>query len=330
MNLEFHYYVIAYLSGRAGFDPHTAERLAYSSQLVDSSVIGYTIDTPTGQFQTLIGQNYGFWDDQIIRDVYLPFHFLPGLETEPMAQRMDGAANPFSVRADSPLAKAALVAALSSANVYRIGVALHAFADSFAHQGFTGYHEDWNRLSPDNLIPWAGHAQALTSPDRLEVSWEDSRLVPQVRRIVNRQRFLQAAKKIYRYLRTYLRRDFADEDFVLSDLEAIWGPPGAEKSLEERILDYRIACELPAYDRRLWLNESGIHDSGEASDLGFVGYDKLLWARGELRARLGYQSRKRLSLERGFLGSDFHSWCLAGQAHRDFVQSYIRERGYTI
>ena len=74
MNIEFHYYHIHYLSLRAGFSEEDAFIIAYSSQYTDSNIISYKINTEKGQYDTLVTQNYGWWNESFPLKVYIPFH----------------------------------------------------------------------------------------------------------------------------------------------------------------------------------------------------------------------------------------------------------------
>lgn len=327
VNLEFHYYVAYWLSRRAGFDHPDCETIAYSSQFVDNAVLGYTVSTPKGAYDTVITQNYVFWNDATLRNAYLPFHFIPGGSRIPAAPRKDGGSNPRSVVPDSPIAKEILIEALKTRNLYRVGIALHAYADTWAHQNFSGLHEEWNRLDPLNPVPYAAHAQALTSPDELGGTWTDPRLAGTHATIVNRDRFIKAAEKIYKYLRTYRREGFDDVDFAMFDLEKIWGPRGATRPMNERVMDYILGQDIPEYDRRAWMNEAGVVDREDSSDAGFSGFDKVLWLRREVAGRLGRQRRVEVAASSSFFSSRYYQWNLAAKEHRDAAQRIIAAKG---
>jgi len=220
MNAEFHYYSVYFLCLRAGMSEKRCADIAFSSQYVDNAILAYEIDDGGGfSYRSQVTQNYIFWDEETLRGIYLPFHFIPGVLDQASRERADGSASRWAVTPDSPLAKELLVAALKSGDDFRIGIALHTYADTWAHQHFSGRVERGNVVDPSSPLPPAGHLQALRAPDDAAGRWTDARLVPELSRVDNAARFRLAARKIYRYLRTYLRNGFEEEELVLDELE---------------------------------------------------------------------------------------------------------------
>ena len=84
--------------------------------------------------------------------------------------------------------------------LYRIGIATHAYADTWAHQNFVGWYDLFNDIALD-VKPDIGHANAEHHPDWPAHRWEDSRLVNDA--VDNTARFLDAAEKIYKKYRNY-------------------------------------------------------------------------------------------------------------------------------
>jgi hypothetical protein len=283
MNLEFHYYATAALAIRAGFDPARALVIARSAQHVDQCIIAYELDDGEKTWRTEKTQDYVFWDESVLREIYLPFHFIPGEIEKARRARMDGEANPWIVTPDSPIARELLVRALRSGDDFRVGIALHTYADTWAHQNFTGRLERINDLGIRSPLPPAGHLQALTSPDQAAEVWNDPRLfVPEVD---NGQRFLEAAKMMYRFLRTSLRRNFDDEVLVLGELTEIWGRPSLDA--RARAFDFTLRYDIEPWNSILWLSQAGISTRDESEERP-IGYDKLLWLREEIRRRSGW------------------------------------------
>ncbi|MGO8693976.1 MAG: DUF6765 family protein [Rectinemataceae bacterium] len=326
MNAEFHYYAIYFLCTRAGFSPGDARKTAVSSQYVDNAIHVYEIDDGRGPpYRTQVTQNYVFWDQATLREIYLPFHFVPGDRQRAAAERLDGRASPWTVTPDSRLAKELLVAALKTRNLYRIGIALHAYADTWAHQHFSGRLEEENVVDSSSPLPPAGHLQALRSPDDAMGRWRDARLRPEFAEVDNRRRFLAAAGKIYRYLRTFLGRGFAEEELALEPLARLWRP--ASGDMKSRIASFAVDLDVPAYDRRAWLAGAGIRD--ETSEEGkFAGYDKYLWLKGELARRSGSGTGIRSARTEGrFTGSELFLWNEAAAEHRDLALSLLGAEG---
>jgi hypothetical protein len=322
MNAEFHYYAVCFLCLRAGLGESRSVDIAFASQYVDNALLAYDIDDSGFRYTTQVTQNYTFWDAATLRDIYLPFHFIPGDSAKAAKERADGTASRWTVTPDSALAKELLVAALKTNDDFRIGIALHAYADTWAHQHFSGRTEKCNVTDSSSPLPPAGHLQALRLPDDASGSWADHRLLPSLSRIDNGVRFRDAARMIYRYLRTYLRLGFEDESLHLDELSETWRRyPG---DLKARIASATVDLGVPPYDKRGYLARAGI--AGEAAEEArFSGYDKIIWARAELARRSGLGSAaQRVSTQGRFHGSALHRWNEAAREHRDLALSLFK------
>ncbi len=332
MNLEFHYYATAALAIRAGFPSDAAHRIARSSQQVDQAIFSWEIaDFPVtvGGRENFAGpgyrtektQDYVFWDEDVFRRIYLPFHFIPGDPEKAAAARVDGQTNAWITTPDSPLSRELLVRALRSEDQYRIGIALHAYADTWAHQNFSGRLEAVNDLTPRSPLPPAGHLQALSSPDLAMEIWRDPRLIEPD--IDNRERFLAAAKMIFRFLRTSLHRDFADEVLIMDELGELWN----RRDLDDRAraFDFSIRYDIEPWNSSIWLAEAGIVDDEDPEEKPRH-YDKLRWFGTEIAKRAARREGVR-SIDTGgrFRDSQLHAWCEAAKVHRAEALSLVDE-----
>jgi hypothetical protein len=319
MNIEFHYYAVYALALEAGFDEPDAFTLAQSSQEIDASTTPLRFDAPGGSVELAVTQNYLFWDESVKRDIYLPFHFVPGDAEASARARADGKRTPYAVTPNSEGVKELLVSALKERDLYLIGVAAHAFADSWAHQNFSGLHDGANDLGRGSSasfaagLPPAGHLQALTAPDEPDAVWDDPRLRPETRRVENRVRFAEAAKKLFRYFRVYLKKPFNDDELVVARLEAIW----AKASKDERLADY-VA--------RLWRREAGAPEDPSAL-AGLRHYDKLAWARSQLSRAAGFGSEPTVNVGSSFYQTPLYRWHQAAVEHRRRAQSMLERKG---
>ncbi len=340
MNSEFHYYAVHFLCLRSGFAPEEARRIARSSQYVDDASVSYIVEDGRAPYRCLVTQNYVFWDEATLREVYLPFHFLPGDPERARRERRDGRAHELAASPDSPFSKELLVEALRSGDPYRLGIALHAYADGWAHQHFSGRIEEANALDPSSPLPPAGHLQALRSPDEALGRWHDPRLFPEFAEVNNRRRFLEAAKKIYRYLRVSRRLPFDDEELVLGELEGVWarkaGGPGqaagaapsaaqARTAARARLDEFVIQFDMEPYDKREWLREAGIAVPG-GDEEPFVGYDKLRWLGSRLKSG-GAAPELRVGSGGRFEGSELRRWDEAARAHLRAAKSLMKAAG---
>jgi hypothetical protein len=329
MNAEFHYYSVYFLCLRAGMPERRCSDIAFASQYVDNAILAYDIDDGGFSCRSRVTQNYLFWDEETLRGIYLPFHFIPGDMEAARRERVDGAASRWTVTPDSPMAKELLVSALRTGDDFRIGIALHAYADTWAHQHFSGRIEEGNAVSPASPLPPAGHLQALRAPDDAAGRWTDSRLVPELARVDNAARFRAAARKIYRYLRTHLRLGFAEEELVLDELCAVWARnPGDMKA---RVASFTVDLDVPPYDKRSYLSRAGIgldRPDERPEDILAGGYDKLDWLRGELARRSGSGSGLRRVETRGrFRDSELRRWDDAARDHSELATSLLKKEG---
>jgi hypothetical protein len=170
---DFHYYCVAVLARAAGFNKKDALTIAYASQYVDdateSELIRLEIPGADLKFDPVRTAYAGLdmtgalaWSAQ--KRVYLPFHFIPSLPfspkesdtfsfvTQPAVDEHRGGTRSF---AELLLEEAESESRRNrKRRLCRIGVALHTYADTWAHQRFSGRH---NREENDveNICVWA-------------------------------------------------------------------------------------------------------------------------------------------------------------------------------
>lgn len=237
MQQDFHYYCIAVLARAAGFSPRDALIVAYASQYTDDateSIPVTLVDNESGlvfKFDPVRTQYTGLkansWTIQ--KQVYIPFHFLPPLPLQYpyLGGYLDFVPRhtfDFVTRPNSPLARQLLREAAAEPNLRRrlcrIGVALHTYADTWAHQYFSGrestaenaledpdyFNGDWTR---DGLADYfiehvvalfakdTGHANAGFLPDLSFLRWRYKNAQDVLVERNNAELFLAAAKTIY-------------------------------------------------------------------------------------------------------------------------------------
>jgi len=287
MDIEFHYYMTWLIAARAGLPPGDAQTLAWACQYADDNSTIFTIDRglPT-EYGNYISQTSNILKPRkTLFRIYPLFHFIPG---DPMAQtawRKDGAMHWLNTTPDSENANRVMDAALATGDLYRIGIACHGYADTWAHQNFVGYFHAFNGMKGpiDAAIPDVGHADARLAPDLPGLIWEDERLMRE--RVDNRARFLEAAAGLYRKLSAYADPKMAQEQrqerekALLADLDRCIGAQDRENADEEnRIARYRELAAAPAYggremdtyDANRWMDEAvdtsvrGLRDRGKS------------------------------------------------------------------
>ena len=182
MQKDFHYYAVAVLAQAAGFESDEALTIAYASQYVDDAKDRAPLTINQESFVPVLTAHMGLeaMREDTWREVYVSFHFLP---PGPSPDVPGG----LITKANSPMARALVDMALEQNDpldrLVSLGVALHTYADTWAHQGFCGWNCELNRvrdikvrrnggfdpvpfqeLDPARLLE-IGHMQAGSLPD---------------------------------------------------------------------------------------------------------------------------------------------------------------------
>ncbi len=274
MDIEFHYYITYIIALRAGFTKDEAYILAYSSQHTDDNTEVYKISEGTkDEYSNYISQTSNILKaEKELMQIYPIFHFLPGNKEEiefEGALRRDGKFHVLNTIPDNDNARILFKAAFDAGNLYRIGIATHMFADTFAHQNFVGYYESFNAMKGllDKAIPDVGHADAKHDPDLPGLVWNDVRLIRQNAEISNKERFLKATGRIFEEFRRYKNPGCPsgviakDRASLLSELDAAIGNIGDhyknDSEEKNRIANYKrlIGDVFKEYDERAWFGE---------------------------------------------------------------------------
>jgi hypothetical protein len=270
MDKEFHYDINYLIALYAGFDQEAATKIAYSAQFVDdNNDICIVLNELTQEhYVNAITQTY---DITKVRpwlvSMYAAFHFLPG-EQAAASRRKDRLWHPLCTTPDAPLAKNLLTRALESGNLHWIGIASHAYCDTWAHQNFIGDFHTFNNLPGVKSIFGAavGHASALAMPDEVSKIWQDKRLANP--RANNKKRFIQAAKNLYLLYTQYTPKKVLSASSLLLDLDYIFGEAAEyhadyfgnrRRGREARfvkVLEKRRLPPLPSYNKEQWRTES--------------------------------------------------------------------------
>ena len=166
MKLDAHYYAILGFCRGCGFTKENAHKIAYASQYVDDASINHiVIDGDYSGFQHDIIENQAAFFNMATCHTYTriktfnyhsminntcAFHFIPGVR---------GKSFPRKLRCfkDSPIAAGLMEEAKQEADLVKLGVVLHAYADLFSHQGFSGLISkvnDIQKATPEGPTPW--------------------------------------------------------------------------------------------------------------------------------------------------------------------------------
>ncbi len=217
MKRDAHYYAILALSRSIGFKKDIAHKIAYASQFVDDAranlitlsdhnkpeLLKYFSDTPP-LFNAATAHSY-FEINTLSYSAMVnnttAFHFVPGCSGKTFLKKM-------RCKEESPVILDILSEAKESNDPVKFGLTLHAYADTFTHQGFSGIiskvnnvdkerafnqvhqgyfyllrnlklNDLWMRIknfiskeSQDKLIPAYGHGQVYTYPDIPYLEWK--------------------------------------------------------------------------------------------------------------------------------------------------------------
>jgi len=243
LDIEFHYYVNYIIALKAGFTSKKADIIATAAQLVDDNIEINLIENNKGEiYKSYVSQTANILrpKDELFR-IYPIFHFVPGDPFCISAQRKDGLMHILNTTPDNENARLLMEEALSSKNLYRIGIASHAYCDTWAHQNFTGYYSYFNGLSGvfEKAIPNIGHADAKHKPDLVSKVWLDERLSSVNEVVDNNRRFIKAASKLLDYYAKFNKKVIKDKAKFLNQLNKIFSIKGnKDYHYEKRIRKY--------------------------------------------------------------------------------------------
>jgi hypothetical protein len=296
MEKDFHFYVTYALANKAGFSNEESYIIGYASQYVDDNnetqypkkdgppQFPFGIKVNGGLFRPIMTQSMSVKSlvYEIQKFVYVPFHFLPGDNNQPIK----GGNNKYSTTPDSQNARGLLRTALATGDLYRIGISIHTFADTWSHQNFTGYEEAWNSVfhwrNPFRAFaPNIGHADVGHLPDEISANWNDYRFDNMARKRNNREIAARACKRIFQELRAAKKGD----NFWTSverDFRRIINAEGYDDRVN-RVKDYVNQPDL-RYKKDLWVDEAVKDREGEALEAS-EDFENTHWYKFQLAAK---------------------------------------------
>jgi hypothetical protein len=272
MDIEYHYYITAIIAQRAGFPDGEAFRIGYSSQYTDDNNRQYTVyGGEGGAYENYISQTLDITKpkEELIR-IHPVFHFFPGTLNEIARNalpRKDGKLHLLNTIPNNANSRKLMQWALKSRNPYRVGLATHTYADTFAHQNFVGVKDDFNSMKGllEALIPNIGHADAKHDPDWPALVWDDDRIHSKHRRIDNKSRFLEASEHIFTLYRLHLDPELSevklkrDRRNLVAELDAAIGAKDRSNARKDtRIKRYQklLGSAIGEYKKRQWFSKA--------------------------------------------------------------------------
>ncbi len=229
MDLDFHYGTIYVLARWAKFGSENAHLIATSSQLVDDNFDTTPFSDEEEKKNIAAGVHVRYscqniWGNVTGKgncEIWIPFHFLPGLEGDTEEDRLICKKHS---ELSQKLADRLLETSLDDTNFpFRLGVGLHVLADTWAHQEFAGINNIVNKVQNlifttqgsfvekvldvmtssmaggilDNIMP-LGHVAAVHCPDIPYLWWKSGERFVDGRK--NWDEFLEASDEIFRVL----------------------------------------------------------------------------------------------------------------------------------
>ncbi len=203
MQIDFHHAVTYVCARQAGFSHEEADIVAYAAQYVDDATSSGVVRFDNKALYCRISSAHKMLDKHNLSDVdnhrvWLPFHFLPGNDMLPAGQNPDkNFIHKIVCRPNSPVAKDIVAAAIADRDkpyaLHRLGITMHIYADTWAHQGFAGVLNKINEVDNaketgdtdvfgglsgfltkvlDDIVPPLGHGRANIFPDMPFLNWQ--------------------------------------------------------------------------------------------------------------------------------------------------------------
>lgn len=233
MNIDFHYGVVYAVARLAGLDQQRAQIVAHSCQYVDDASTSGILDFSGGEsFERFASAHemldYGNNSRNVEnRVIWAPFHFLPGGEGKTLEER--AVCRPNSQIAQEMMAKA-IEGHAAENGLHRLGISLHVYVDTWAHQGFSGIisktnevssltgddysHETWLeklkiKLASEfiDVMSGLGHGAALHFPDMPWARWQYTNGNGALIERDNLPDFIEAADMACRAIQGYIKGD---------------------------------------------------------------------------------------------------------------------------
>ncbi|MCP4992804.1 MAG: hypothetical protein GY934_03310 [Gammaproteobacteria bacterium] len=256
MQIDGHH-ALTYIAARfAGFPHAKASIIAYSAQYVDDATNAGLITFDNGAMYKRISSAHKMLDHRNLDElanhqVWIPFHFLPGNADLPAGENPKGSfVNKLICKPDSPIARDMLKACVADHEkpygLHRLGISMHVYADTFAHQEFAGVNHKINEVhdlssslkSKDRRF-WKkiinyfvseafplGHGAALDYPDQPHLVWKykNGEKKPRLIKRDNPTIFFDAVEKMCRAMYCYRMKDLSlnlDDATGIPDKDAL-------------------------------------------------------------------------------------------------------------
>lgn len=239
MQIDFHHTATYVIARSAGFSHEEADIISYSAQYIDDATSEGTVYFENRAVYNRISSAHKMLDCRNVQalanhQVWMAFHFLPGNGGHEAGTDPSGSfINKIVCTPNSPIAKDmvrnAIVEQDKLYGLHRLGVVMHIFADTWAHQGFAGVLHEINEVEDaeetgnsgvfdsrlkeflidllDDAVPPLGHGRANVFPDMPFLSWSYRNGKGQVINRDNTKDFCEAANEMCKTMQRYRLKD---------------------------------------------------------------------------------------------------------------------------
>jgi hypothetical protein len=215
--------------------------------------------------------------------------------------------------------------------LHRLGITMHVYADTFAHQGFAGINHKINEVGNitsnsksldrrfiNKIINYflsesfpLGHGAALSHPDRPSLIWAYKNGLGERVKRDNQQIFMSAIDKMCRAMQCYIQGD------ETMDLESMPGIPTKDAKIFLSLIK-TIKGDSGEVRHQKWIDEinKGRFSFG-AEKINYIGKGKGSWKHksiGQLAA--ADNGREIFPFRESFMKSNWKHFHDALQAHR--------------
>ncbi len=255
MQIDFHHSTTYVLARLAKLSRPEAEIIAFASQYVDDATSSGTVYFENKALYNRISSAHKMIDIRNTKalanhQVWLPFHFLPGNggkgtgndPTGKFITKIVCKPNSFVAR---QMVKDAILQKDRDYGLHRFGIAMHVYADTWAHQEFAGVIHRINEVENareigksgvfgkglidilrdflDDAIPPLGHGRATVFPDMPFLKWEYKNGMGNKIVRNNTNEFCKAAQAMFKAMKRFKVGDPspAVEDIHQKDMDQI-------------------------------------------------------------------------------------------------------------
>ncbi len=234
MQIDFHHGVTYVAARLAGFQHQEASIIAYCAQYVDDATNAGVIKFHNGALFSRISSAHKMLDYRNFQElanhrVWIPFHFLPGngglkAGEDPSDKFIDKLiCRPNSYVAQE-MVRECILCRNTPYGLHRLGITMHVYVDTWAHQGFAGVNHRVNEASnlvdeygkrDRNLVDRLknyfvsealplGHGAVVSHPDKPFLSWGYTNGRGEKITRNNPKDFLEAADQMCKAMQRYL------------------------------------------------------------------------------------------------------------------------------